>query len=41
LKEFKALGGQDETESNQEEIPFQDASTEDLSEQDTPPKTAN
>ena len=40
LKEFKALGGQDETESNQEEIPFQDASREDLSEQDTPPKTA-
>jgi segregation and condensation protein B len=41
LKEFKALGGQDETESNQGEIPFQDASRDDLSEQDTPPKTAD
>jgi segregation and condensation protein B len=41
LKEFKALGGQDETQSNQEEIPFQNASREDLSEQETPPKTAD
>lgn len=36
LKEFKALGGQDETESNQEEIPFQDESREDLLEQEPP-----
>jgi len=41
LKEFKALGGQDETQSNQEEIPFQNVSREDLSEQETPPKTAD
>jgi len=41
LKEFKALGGQDEPQSNQEEIPFQDVSREDLSEQETPPKTAD
>jgi segregation and condensation protein B len=41
LKEFKALGGQDETLSNQEEIPFQDASREDLSEQEAPPRTAD
>jgi len=36
LKEFKALGGQDETQSNQEEIPFQNESREDLFEQETP-----
>ncbi len=36
LKEFKALGGQDETESNQEEIPFQDESREDLLQQEPP-----
>jgi segregation and condensation protein B len=41
LKEFKALGGQDETQSNQEEIPFQNESREDLFEQETPPKTAD
>ena len=41
LKEFQALGGQDETQSNQEEIPFQDAFTEDLSEQENPPKTTD
>ena len=41
LKEFKALGGQDETHPNQEEIPFQNASREDLSEQEAPPKTAD
>lgn len=41
LKEFKALGGQDETQSNQEEIPFQNESREDLFEQGTPPKTAD
>jgi segregation and condensation protein B len=41
LKEFKALGGQDEAQSNQEEIPFQNVSKEDFSEQETPPKTAD
>jgi segregation and condensation protein B len=41
LKEFKALGGQDETQSNQEEIPFQNESREDLFEQETPPRTAD
>ena len=41
LKEFKALGGQDETQSNQEEIPFQNESREDLVEEETPPKTAD
>ena len=39
LKEFKALGGQDESESNQEEIPFQNEFREDLFEQETPAKT--
>jgi segregation and condensation protein B len=34
LKEFKALGGQDETESTQEEIPFKDESREDLLQQE-------
>ena len=41
LKEFKALGGQDETQSNQEEIPFQNESREDLFEEETPQKRAD
>jgi segregation and condensation protein B len=41
LKEFNALGGQDETLTNQEEIPFQNASREDLIEKETPQKREN
>ena len=41
LKEFKALGGQDETQSNQEEIPCQNESREDLFEEETPQKRAD
>ena len=41
LKEFNALGGQDETQSNQKEIPFQNESNEDTSKQETSPKRAD
>jgi segregation and condensation protein B len=41
LKEFKALGGQYEIQSNQEEIPFQNESREDLFEERTPQKRAD
>lgn len=41
LKEFKALGGQDETQSNQEEIPFQNESREHRFEEETPQKRAD
>ena len=38
LKEFNALGGQDETQSTQKEIPFQNESNEDTLRQETSPK---
>lgn len=41
LKEFDALGGQDETQSNQKEIPFQNESNEDTLKQKTSQKTAD
>jgi segregation and condensation protein B len=41
LKEFKALGGQDETQSNQEEIPFQNESREDLFQEETRQRRAD
>ncbi len=41
LKEFNALGGLDETQSNQKEIPFQNESNEDTSKQETSPKRAD
>lgn len=41
LKEFDALGGQDETQSNQKEIPFQNESNEDTLKQETSPKRAD
>ncbi len=41
LKEFNALGGQDETQSNQKEIPFQNESNEDTLKQETSPKRAD
>jgi segregation and condensation protein B len=41
LKEFKALGGQDEKQSNQEEIPFQNEFSKDLSKQETSQKRAD
>jgi segregation and condensation protein B len=41
LKEFNALGGQDETQSNQKEIPFQNESNEDTPKQETSSKRAD
>ena len=41
LKEFNALGGQDETQSNQKEIPFQNDPNEDTLKQETSPKRAD
>jgi segregation and condensation protein B len=41
LKEFNALGGQNETQSNQKEIPFQNESNEDTLKQETSPKRAD
>ena len=41
LKEFNALGGQFETQSNQKEIPFQDESNEDTPKQETSPERAD
>jgi segregation and condensation protein B len=41
LKEFKALGGQYEIQSNQEEIPFQNESREDLFEEKISQKRAD
>ena len=41
LKEFNALGGQDETQSDQKEIPFQDESNEDTPKQETSPERAD
>jgi segregation and condensation protein B len=41
LKEFNALGGQDETQSNQKEIPFQNESNEATFKQENSPKRAD